>query len=188
MTADGFGEAFRRLSWDDVGPRAILSRALAGTVGIRLWSRCRKPASPWAGCRAHPGPGAPACGGDRRWTRPSPIGAAAMIAFDEARARILAGVARLGRERVHLGEAAGRVLAESVTATRPFPPVDLSAMDGYAVRTDDFSGTAPFRFPVAPRRAARANRRRGCQRARSAESSRAQVCQAGPTRWSCRKR
>jgi molybdenum cofactor biosynthesis protein B len=29
---DGFGEAFRRLSWDDVGPRAILSRALAGTV------------------------------------------------------------------------------------------------------------------------------------------------------------
>jgi molybdenum cofactor synthesis domain-containing protein len=30
-TLDGFGEAFRRLSWDDVGPRAILSRAIAGT-------------------------------------------------------------------------------------------------------------------------------------------------------------
>jgi molybdenum cofactor biosynthesis protein B len=28
---EGFGEAFRRLSWDEVGPRAILSRALAGT-------------------------------------------------------------------------------------------------------------------------------------------------------------
>ena len=28
---DGFGEAFRRLSWDAVGPRAILSRAVAGT-------------------------------------------------------------------------------------------------------------------------------------------------------------
>ncbi len=28
---DGFGEAFRRLSWDEVGPRAILSRAVAGT-------------------------------------------------------------------------------------------------------------------------------------------------------------
>jgi molybdenum cofactor biosynthesis protein B len=27
---DGFGEAFRRLSWDEVGPRAVLSRALAG--------------------------------------------------------------------------------------------------------------------------------------------------------------
>jgi molybdopterin molybdotransferase len=73
-----------------------------------------------------------------------------MITFDEARVQILAGVTRLGRERVPLGEAAGRVLAESVTATRPFPPVDLSAMDGYAVRTDDFSGAAPFRFPVAP--------------------------------------
>jgi molybdenum cofactor biosynthesis protein B len=30
---DGFGEAFRRLSWDEIGPRAILSRATAGTVG-----------------------------------------------------------------------------------------------------------------------------------------------------------
>ena len=33
---DGFGEAFRRLSWDEVGPRAILSRATAGTVGSCL--------------------------------------------------------------------------------------------------------------------------------------------------------
>ena len=30
-TLDGFGEAFRRLSWDDVGPRSVLSRAVAGT-------------------------------------------------------------------------------------------------------------------------------------------------------------
>ena len=29
---DGFGEAFRRLSWDAIGPRAILSRAVAGTA------------------------------------------------------------------------------------------------------------------------------------------------------------
>lgn len=33
---DGFGEAFRRLSWDEIGPRAILSRAAAGTVGTCL--------------------------------------------------------------------------------------------------------------------------------------------------------
>ncbi|HSO39347.1 MAG TPA: MogA/MoaB family molybdenum cofactor biosynthesis protein [Labilithrix sp.] len=33
---DGFGEAFRRLSWDEIGPRAILSRAIAGTIGTRL--------------------------------------------------------------------------------------------------------------------------------------------------------
>src|SRR5262249_45502080 len=31
-TLDGFGEAFRKLSWDEIGPRAILSRAVAGVV------------------------------------------------------------------------------------------------------------------------------------------------------------
>ncbi len=30
-TLDGFGEAFRRLSWDEIGPRSMLSRAIAGT-------------------------------------------------------------------------------------------------------------------------------------------------------------
>jgi molybdenum cofactor biosynthesis protein B len=35
-TLDGFGEAFRRLSWDQVGPRAILSRAAAGVVHGRV--------------------------------------------------------------------------------------------------------------------------------------------------------
>jgi molybdenum cofactor biosynthesis protein B len=33
---DGFGEAFRRLSWEQVGPRSILSRATAGVVGSCL--------------------------------------------------------------------------------------------------------------------------------------------------------
>jgi molybdenum cofactor biosynthesis protein B len=33
---DGFGEAFRRLSWDQIGPRAVLSRALAGVHNGRV--------------------------------------------------------------------------------------------------------------------------------------------------------
>ncbi len=33
---EGFGEAFRRLSWEQIGPRAVLSRATAGSVGERL--------------------------------------------------------------------------------------------------------------------------------------------------------
>ncbi len=33
---DGFGEAFRRLSWDEVGPRAVLSRAVAGVHRGRI--------------------------------------------------------------------------------------------------------------------------------------------------------
>jgi len=32
----GFGEAFRRLSWEQVGPRSILSRAVAGVARGRL--------------------------------------------------------------------------------------------------------------------------------------------------------
>jgi molybdenum cofactor biosynthesis protein B len=33
---DGFGEAFRRLSWEEVGPRAVLSRAVAGVYKQRI--------------------------------------------------------------------------------------------------------------------------------------------------------
>ena len=35
-TLEGFGEAFRRLSWDEVGPRAVLSRAVAGVHRGRI--------------------------------------------------------------------------------------------------------------------------------------------------------
>jgi molybdopterin adenylyltransferase len=35
-TLDGFGEAFRRLSWDEIGPRSVLSRAVAGVHRGRL--------------------------------------------------------------------------------------------------------------------------------------------------------
>jgi molybdenum cofactor biosynthesis protein B len=35
-TLDGFGEAFRRLSWDEVGPKAVLSRAVAGVHRGRI--------------------------------------------------------------------------------------------------------------------------------------------------------
>jgi molybdenum cofactor biosynthesis protein B len=33
---DGFGEAFRRLSWDEIGPRSVLSRAVAGVHRDRV--------------------------------------------------------------------------------------------------------------------------------------------------------
>jgi molybdenum cofactor biosynthesis protein B len=35
-TLDGFGEAFRRLSWEQVGARSVLSRALAGVHRGRI--------------------------------------------------------------------------------------------------------------------------------------------------------
>ncbi|MGX1306306.1 molybdopterin molybdotransferase [Amorphus suaedae] len=55
----------------------------------------------------------------------------------EARARVLAGAARLGVDHAPLAEAVGRVLAQDIAATRQQPPFAASAMDGYAVRAVD---------------------------------------------------
>lgn len=62
-----------------------------------------------------------------------------MISFDQASA-IINDIARpLGKERVSIGEAHRRVLAEPVVARVDSPPSDVSAMDGYAVREEDLS-------------------------------------------------
>jgi molybdopterin molybdotransferase len=71
-----------------------------------------------------------------------------LLTFEEARAAILAGAARLGTERVALADAVGRVLGESVVAQAPLPPFDYSAMDGYAVRLSDFEGGTPVSLRV----------------------------------------
>jgi len=60
-----------------------------------------------------------------------------MKRFEEALAEILDKAVPLGIERVQLLEAAGRVLAEDVTAPWPMPLCDNSAMDGFAVRSAD---------------------------------------------------
>jgi molybdopterin molybdotransferase len=68
-----------------------------------------------------------------------------VIAVDEALARVLAGTHALAPERVRLADAHGRVLAAGVTAPRPLPPWDNSAMDGYAVRAADVAGATADR-------------------------------------------
>lgn len=60
-----------------------------------------------------------------------------MISFTEARSLILDNVCPVDVERVHLAEAAGRVLAEDLLAPWDMPLWDNSAMDGYAVRAAD---------------------------------------------------
>ncbi len=60
-----------------------------------------------------------------------------MITVEEALAACLALTRVLPAETVALTEAAGRVLAEPVFATRDQPPFAASAMDGYAVRRAD---------------------------------------------------
>lgn len=56
-----------------------------------------------------------------------------LIELDEARRRVLEAVRPLPDESVALGDADGRVLAESVVAAGDVPPFATSAMDGYAV-------------------------------------------------------
>lgn len=63
-----------------------------------------------------------------------------LLSVDEARGRILASA---GKERptetIALEQAAGRTLARDLTALRTQPPTDMSAMDGYALRTQDLA-------------------------------------------------
>ncbi len=64
----------------------------------------------------------------------------AALDLEEAQARLLALAVPLGQERMPVNEAAGRYLAEPLLARRTQPPADLSAMDGYAVRSADLPG------------------------------------------------
>lgn len=57
----------------------------------------------------------------------------------EAQRVVLESVAVFGAEQVKLEQSLGRVLAEEVRANRDQPPYDISAMDGYALRSADLA-------------------------------------------------
>jgi len=91
-----------------------------------------------------------------------------MIPVEKAQEMVLAGMRPVATEVVALPQAAGRILAEDLAARVSHPPVAVSAMDGYAVRTDDLSliptrlhvigqsaAGAPFAAPLAPGQAVR---------------------------------
>ena len=65
-----------------------------------------------------------------------------MLTLEEARQRILDDLAPLDAESVDLCSARGRVLAEPMRADRDVPGFDNSAMDGYAVRSQDTVGAS----------------------------------------------
>jgi molybdopterin molybdotransferase len=77
-----------------------------------------------------------------------------LLSVDEALARLLAGASAVAeRETVPTLEAAGRVLAEAQRSSMNVPPMDNSAMDGYAVRRADVA-LPGARLKVAQRIAA----------------------------------
>jgi molybdopterin molybdotransferase len=74
-----------------------------------------------------------------------------MLSFDEALARLLTGVRQVSETRsLPTLAAAGRVLAEAQYATLNVPPLDNSAMDGYAVRVADIPAVGTI-LPVTQR-------------------------------------
>ncbi len=63
-----------------------------------------------------------------------------MISVVEAQAKLLALASPLPAQQIPVHEAAGRYLAGAVSAKRTQPSANLSAMDGYAVRSTEWPG------------------------------------------------
>ena len=59
------------------------------------------------------------------------------LSVGDAQAHVLRHVSTGETEEIHIEQALGRVLAEEVRANRDQPPFDISAMDGFAVRSAD---------------------------------------------------
>jgi molybdopterin molybdotransferase len=74
-----------------------------------------------------------------------------MISFEEALHKILSSIQPLGLEKVQLLESLGRIIGEDIYAKRDIPPLDNSAMDGYALRFEDIRESSkdhPVRLEV----------------------------------------
>ncbi len=70
-----------------------------------------------------------------------------MISVEEAQSRVMAEVIACDAEPCPLDDSLGRVLREEIIAAQDAPAADNSAMDGYAVRSDDVS-RVPVTLPV----------------------------------------
>jgi molybdopterin molybdotransferase len=70
-----------------------------------------------------------------------------MLSVEEAQDRIIAAARPTPAEQIGLADALGRVLAEDLAARRTQPPMDVSAMDGYAVRAEDVA-TVPVTLKI----------------------------------------
>ena len=67
----------------------------------------------------------------------------AMLSVEEARERVLEAFHVLEPEAAPILDTLGQVLAKDVKSGLDIPPLDNSAMDGYAVRSGDIDVTGP---------------------------------------------
>lgn len=73
-----------------------------------------------------------------------------LVPVEEHLGRILDAVTPLSPLELTLSDAHGCVLAEDISSTFPLPPFDNSAMDGYAVRSDDIRSASDAQPVVLP--------------------------------------
>ena len=78
---------------------------------------------------------------------------AELVSLEEAQRLVLEHASPLASERVPIDRAAGRVLAEPAVAAVDLPPFASSAMDGFALRSED-TASLPATLPVVARIAA----------------------------------
>ena len=74
-----------------------------------------------------------------------------VLSVEEAQERILQAFRPLESERVDLFQALDRVLAEDIQADMNIPPLDNTAMDGYAVRAGDTAARQPWTIRCSSR-------------------------------------
>jgi molybdopterin molybdotransferase len=65
-----------------------------------------------------------------------------VISVEEALKLILSTAPILGMEKVDIITALGRVIGEDIYSPSDIPPFDNSAMDGYAVKSEDTKGAS----------------------------------------------
>jgi len=83
-----------------------------------------------------------------------------MISLEDALASYAPRLRALPAETIAIADAAGRVLAEPLSAQTDLPRIDQSAMDGYALRAADVAtacADAPLRLPITQQIAAGAH-------------------------------
>ena len=66
-----------------------------------------------------------------------------MLSVDQALEKVLEHVGVLSAEERPILESLGQVLAGDIVSAVNIPPLDNSAMDGYAVRSEDTRGASP---------------------------------------------
>jgi molybdopterin molybdotransferase len=72
-----------------------------------------------------------------------------LLSIEEAQELVLRHVEPLPSETIRVDAAVGRVLSESATSAIDLPPFDSSAMDGFAIRSEDTPGTLPVPVRIA---------------------------------------